>query len=263
MGLNKRLVNTGGGGFVVGGEPQSFTFLGNATISGSNAPRYWHISNDGLHTIWINDNIQQLQSATLSTAWDITTASNGSGISNGNYQRGITWNYDGSQQIGFVNIGPSIVGTNLSTNYALTNSSSSITSGLGQGYSYIFEPSLNGDYFYAGAVQGIRQWTTTTGKLTSSDSYTDTTYPVAGYPTVSADGNYLFIQQSATRTNVNIYSLATAYDVTSTKTFIKTLTLPSGNSYLALNKAGKDGNYFYSYEFNSTGGRVYWWQINY
>lgn len=261
MSLNKKFFI--GGSALAGGEPQSFTFLNSAVISSGNQPRHWHISHDGYHALWINDNIAKLQSATFSTAWDITTASNSTNINKNNYVRGLGWNYDGSQQLGFVNIGSSIVGQNVSPNYNLTNSSSSITSGLGQGYSFIFEHSLNGNYFYAGAVQQIRQWTTTTGKLTSSDSYSDTTYAVDGYPTVSADGNYLFVQQSATRTNVNIYSLATAYDVTSTKTFIKTLTLPSGTSSLALPKASKDGNYFYSYEFNVTNGKIYWWQINY
>ena len=262
MSLNKRLIRTNDTGGS-GGEPQSFTYLDSAVISAGNKPRYWNIAGNGLHALWKNDNNQTLQKATFSTAWDITTAINSGTISSGLYRRALGWNYDGSQQLGMVNVGAGIVGENVSPNYAITNTGSVIANGISQGYSYIFSPSANGNYFYTGALQQARQFITTTGKLTSSDSFSDTTYPVNGTPAVSADGKYLYIKELSPSGIVHIYSLSITYDLTSTKTFIKTLTLPSVSTTCDYFIVSSDGNYAYSYEFNQTNGSVFRWQINY
>lgn len=237
--------------------------------------RQLKVSQDGNYIILKNNGNKRIYRYPLSTPYNLNTTGSSDQDSSipARQDRGWAFSTDGLQIL-------SGNGSYNSTIYSKSNSNPFDISTYNTGWSISgqFSNSFlsmnnsyfssNGSYFYYSQGSGdIRQFILAVNdRLNSSASYQDVFYQQwsddGNLICVSEDGNYVFLNAINTISsgNFKIYQLSIPYDLSSTKTYLKTITsnYPDVDGYFQV-----IGNNLYIAEWQLIGGLIYHYTITY
>lgn len=278
MSLNKRLINTGSD--TIQNEPTGLTFLNQITYPNSGAIRTIYISPNGDYLFLRNNTTARFERYGFNTPYDITDitgiqqnvsipaqqsrgwafSTTGEQLLGGNYSYGNNNIYQ--KTISPWDISTASSGWSDTTKDTLGANSSS--------FDAFAQYSIDGTrYFHSSGAVGVPIGIYTLAAphvLNSSASVQSFSYQDfendSNLLQFTTDGLYLFLQAFNTigAGSFKIYSLSSAWDLNSTKTYLRTITVNELSNYGNLRI---QGNNLYMNDFNVNGGNLYHYRIDY